>query len=150
MKILSLLLACAVLLFPLMTYTQGDELPVQEGFVSVNVLQKLNLHAAFEAVYTIALEQGTLDTLPTSFFTCLTQLREGNERVTCADFIEALAVVLKTLVVLRKIDRYTLERPCCCQDQVRRLEDELLEVFTDFGDRIERLEKICGVIVAAE
>lgn len=121
--------------------------------MSLKILQTLDLRAAFDAVYEIAKEQDTVDRLPIEFLNCYDGLCNGSERVKCSDFIIALKVVIDTLYALRKNDikvdscvRAAGSRPhCCCEERIRRLEEDLLEVFLDFSDRIEVLEKICSV-----
>lgn len=127
--------------------------PQSEKFVSLKILQTLDLRAAFDAVYEIAQEQGTVDHLPIQFLNCYESLCSGSERVKCSDFILALKTVIDTLYALRKNDekngyevRSATARPhCCCEERIRRLEEDLLEVFLDFSDRIEVLEKICAI-----
>lgn len=126
-----------------------SEIPACDKLVSVELLQKIDLREVFEAVYTIALEQGTLDKLPASFLNCLASMREGNNRVKCGEFLSALKFVLETLVITRDFEiRYASHsRPCPgCEARINLLERDMTEVFDFLDDRLLVLETICGVV----
>lgn len=128
------------------SYTEG---PGQEKLISIEVLQKIDLREAFEAVYTIALEQGTLDKLPAYFLNCLACMRDGDNRMKCGDFLDALKFVLQTLIVTRDFEtRYAAHsRPCPgCEAKINLLERDMTEVFDFLDDRLLVLESICGVV----
>lgn len=139
----------ALLFFALNLSGSYSEVPACDKLVSVELLQKIDLREVFEAVYTIALEQGTLDKLPASFLNCLADMREGNNRVKCGEFVAALKFVLETLVVTRDFEtRYAAHsRPCPgCEARINLLERDMTEVFDFLDDRLLVLESICGVV----
>lgn len=121
----------------------------RDKLVSIDIVQKMDVREAFEAVYTQALGEGTLDKLSASFLNCLAYLREGQSRIRCSEFLEAFKFVIETLVMTSDFEtRYAHNRPCaCCEERFRILEEDMTEVFDFLDDRISRLESICGVVL---